>query len=489
MSYDVIIIGGGLCGSLSALEIKQHNPQFKILIIEKSNTFHKKVGESSSDMTAIYFRRSPYLKLAQKHLHKTGLRFWFHEKSEHNLQNFCEYSSPSYKSIANGFQFNRAILDQDLLDECLLQNIEVQRPAEVIEIECRHLSNNITYLINNEKHHTNASWVIDCSGRNRTLTNKLRWLRTNHNHQTASIWAHFPRLEKMEKWDTRKSKVLDQDTVAPRYNVTGHFMRHGLWWWHIPLNDQTTSLGVVYDKTIHLEKNPRTLFKNLIERDPALEELTKHVDNKNIKLYHYPHLAYLPKQIYSPGQLAIGDSAGFIDPLFSPGIEMAIQQILWIAPIIGLENNHAAFLDYQKRILESYLDRSYTYQDKYQVMGSYDIFSVWTQMDFIGYYFFHIYPATLFPNRLKRPVRLKGLLRPLYTFFKWRYLTIAANRRKQKINSHTLKNDITFSKVSIPTMPKLLMKFPQLLTVWLVNYLRLETHAFIEHLQSKINNQ
>jgi flavin-dependent dehydrogenase len=366
MNYHVIIIGGGVSGSLCALEIKRHNPDFNILILEKSGVFHKKVGESSSDITAIYFRRSSFLKVTQKHLHKTGLRFWFHEKNEHNLQNFFEYSSPSYKSIANGFQFNRAQLDQDLLDLCLEQKIEVIRPAEVTHIECCHLMNTITYIYNHKTYLASSTWLIDCSGRNRILSQKLKWLEENQQHQTASIWAHFPRLKEMSKWDTRKSKILDEDTIAPRYNVTGHFMRHGLWWWHIPLNDETTSLGVVYDKTIHTEANPRKLFKQLIESDLALKELTEDIENKNIKLYHYPQLAFLPKKIYAPGQLVIGDSAGFIDPLFSPGIEMTIQQILWVAPIIGLKDNEKEFKKYQELMLQSFRDRSFTYYDKYQ---------------------------------------------------------------------------------------------------------------------------
>jgi flavin-dependent dehydrogenase len=488
MNYHVIIIGGGISGSLCALEIKRHNPNFKILILEKSGTFHKKVGESSSDITAIYFRRSPFLKLAQKHLHKTGLRFWFHEKKEHNIQHFYEYSSPSYKSIANGFQFNRGILDQDLLDQCVEQKIEVLRPAEVTHIECSNLINTLTYNFNNQTCIISSTWLIDCSGRNRIVSQKLKWLEENQQHQTASIWAHFPRLKKMSTWDTRKSKILDVDTIAPRYNVTGHFMRHGLWWWHIPLNDDTTSLGVVYDKTIHTETNPRTLFKQLIESDQALKELTEDVENKNIKLYHYPQLAYLPKQIYAPGQLAIGDSAGFIDPLFSPGIEMAIQQILWIAPIIGLANNEKQFEKYQKLMLQSFRDRSFTYHEKYKVMGSYDIFSIWTQMDFIGYYFFHIYPASIITSWLKRPVLLRGLLHPIYRFFKWRYLTIAAARRKKMISSYSLKESITYSQVSVPKFPKLLLKFPELLSVWLFNYVQLEKDAFIDHLKSKLDS-
>jgi flavin-dependent dehydrogenase len=119
--------------------------------------------------------------------------------------------------------------------------------------------------MNHEKILT-ASWLIDCSGRSRLLNQELKWQFENTKHQTGSVWAHFENLKPMSSWDLKKSKVLDFDTISPRYNVTGHFMRHGLWWWHIPLNDHTVSLGVVYDKNIHTESNPRVLFEQLTQK-------------------------------------------------------------------------------------------------------------------------------------------------------------------------------------------------------------------------------
>jgi hypothetical protein len=107
-------------------------------------------------------------------------------------------------------------------------------------------------------------------------------------------------------------------------------------------------------------------------------------------------------------------------------------------------------------------------------------------MDIVGYYFFHIFPASLFTSWLKRPIMLKGPLKLVYRFLKWRYLSIAKFRKSQQIKSKTLKNDITYSQVSIPSMPMLLTKFPEMLSVWVENYLRLEIDAFIEKLEAKL---
>ncbi len=43
MRYDIIIVGAGPCGIFTALEVKKHNPNKKILMIEKGNPIEKRI--------------------------------------------------------------------------------------------------------------------------------------------------------------------------------------------------------------------------------------------------------------------------------------------------------------------------------------------------------------------------------------------------------------------------------------------------------------
>ena len=48
-SYDVAVIGGAIAGASTAYLLKRKNPALRILIIDKSIEFDRKVGESTSE--------------------------------------------------------------------------------------------------------------------------------------------------------------------------------------------------------------------------------------------------------------------------------------------------------------------------------------------------------------------------------------------------------------------------------------------------------
>src|SRR5262249_56157201 len=63
--YDVVIIGGAFSGAATALMLKRKRPQARVLIIEKSAEFDRKVGQSSTEVSNFYitptFGLTPYL--------------------------------------------------------------------------------------------------------------------------------------------------------------------------------------------------------------------------------------------------------------------------------------------------------------------------------------------------------------------------------------------------------------------------------------------
>ena len=107
--YDIIIIGASFTGPLMALSLINKNPTLKICLVDKDKVKDKKVGESTSDITAIYLNRLGIDEALSDQVKKTGLRFLF--------KNNNEFSSPTQKSIANGYHLNRKSFDKKMIDK------------------------------------------------------------------------------------------------------------------------------------------------------------------------------------------------------------------------------------------------------------------------------------------------------------------------------------------------------------------------------------
>ena len=55
--YDVVIIGGAFSGAATALVLKRKRPEARVLIIEKTAEFDRKVGESTTEVSSCYMTR------------------------------------------------------------------------------------------------------------------------------------------------------------------------------------------------------------------------------------------------------------------------------------------------------------------------------------------------------------------------------------------------------------------------------------------------
>src|SRR5688572_27143883 len=55
--YDVVIVGGAFSGAATALLLRRQMPRLRVLIVEKLDTFDAKVGEATTEMSAMFLTR------------------------------------------------------------------------------------------------------------------------------------------------------------------------------------------------------------------------------------------------------------------------------------------------------------------------------------------------------------------------------------------------------------------------------------------------
>lgn len=494
LNYDVVIMGGGLAGSLTAINIIKHNPQARIAIIEQSSHFPKKVGESTSDITAIFMRRFGLNDILDKQIQKTGLRFFFNDETNEDLSRSSNYSSPSTKSIANGFQFNRGSFDEALLKKAKESGVDIFRPWKVVQWAYSEFQSSVEIHSEAEKKQISCRWLVDACGRQALVAKKMAWHKIYDSHPTASSWAHFSGLKRIDELDNDTSNWWNKRCIGNRQFATTHFLNTGYWVWHIPLHDNTVSLGIVYDKRIinKEEAHPRDYFFKFLKSHPTLKHIVKDATWENYR--HLPHLPYTSDHIVQPGLALVGDAAGFVDPLFSPGMEFTCQQVLWLGPLIAKELQTKIYCTkswkkYENLVLSGVLSRFNLYKDRYYLMGDCKTFALLSQLDFAGYYTNLIIPSALYPSFLKTVGVFPSWLSWIYNKIKYRLIRLTEKRARLGLNKKENLNLKTYSHARIPPNISVVWRGPFMMSLFIFRYLEAELQVLFEKAKGSLSSR
>src|ERR1700756_4176161 len=103
--YDMVVMGGAFSGAATGLMLKRKAAGSRVLIIEKTTKFDRKVGESTTEVSSCYMTRIFGLShyLAHQHLQKQGLRLWFSNTPDQRFDDCVEIGT-RYQSRLQTFQ-------------------------------------------------------------------------------------------------------------------------------------------------------------------------------------------------------------------------------------------------------------------------------------------------------------------------------------------------------------------------------------------------
>src|SRR4051812_14688672 len=104
-SWDVVVVGGALAGAATAILLLREEPGLRLLIVEKSEVFGRRVGEATVEVSGYFLSRQLGLTqhLNECHLVKQGMRFWFFNSRSETLPQCSEIGGrylarfPSYQ--------------------------------------------------------------------------------------------------------------------------------------------------------------------------------------------------------------------------------------------------------------------------------------------------------------------------------------------------------------------------------------------------------
>lgn len=475
--YELIIIGGGLAASFLALSVFKRNPDFRILIIEKTESFPQKIGESIVDMSALFVKSLDIDPILAKHTPKSGIRFQFNESNSSDPSRIAEFASPTFPGRIKGYHLDRKVFDQEILDEAVRQGAHLFRPAQILHSSHREFHNELDVEVAGELKKVQSKWIVDATGRHRFLARKLKWEDRKIHLNTGAIMAHFKGIAPAENWDSTSNEYWDTASIGLRKFSTTHLMRKHCWWWIIRLDEERTSIGVVFDKNKIQFEDPEQFFLQQIEKDAQLSLMLKGAERGEIR--HVPHLPYVSKKLYTKGIALLGESGAFLDPFVSPGIELIGQQCIFLADQFCKEKTSGRFDEkswktYEKTFQQAYDSRLRIYEEAYQLMESFDLFTNWLIQGNFMYFVRVVYPAIIFPQRLKLPMHFNFMERVALNYFSWRLKRIQEVRKQQNRVPDYPANSLIYSGVRVPHGPRFMLTPIVLFAKLVWAYLKLE---------------
>jgi len=306
--FDVLIIGGGPGGSSAACYLSRAGRRVLVLEKEIFPRFH--IGESLLPYNHAIFRELGLLPLLEQSgfPRKTGAQF--HVANGSYSVQFI-FRQGRFTREPETVQVERSKFDHILLKHAHTCGAEVREGwavqkfsanADMVTVEARDPEG---------KFHTfTARFLLDASGRG-NLTGNQENLRVIHpRHKKLAVFAHFTgvRLDPGERGG---------DTVIVRLD--------NKWFWIIPISAEKTSVGLVIDKDEFAQAggDPEKIIQHWIDTSPPIKQRMAGAQRIG-NLQTTSDFSYINRRLVGHRLLRIGDAAGFMDPIFSAGVFLAM---------------------------------------------------------------------------------------------------------------------------------------------------------------------
>jgi flavin-dependent dehydrogenase len=174
--------------------------------------------------------------------------------------------------------------------------------------------------------------IVDATGRIRMLPKLLGIGAREGGRKDTALFAH-----------------VDKAYIKHEGHIHTTRIDHG-WSWRIPLPGKV-SVGIVIAPE-HLAKFGATKeerYDNLLKQDSVLAEATKGATRLTPVVEHQNY-QLVSERLYGENWALVGDTAGFIDPVFSSGLFLSMQGATWLAKTI-LTGSDRAYEKYQRDCL------------------------------------------------------------------------------------------------------------------------------------------
>ena len=321
--HDVIVVGGGPAGACAATLVAREGHD--VVLLERSAEPRFKIGESL--MPACYWSLERLGVLdrmkASAFTKKYSVQFFASDgrpTAPFFFRDICDHES------SQTWQVLRSDFDQMLLDNAAEAGVDVRRGVAVRDIlfDGDRAVGVRAAAEGQPTEEISARVVVDASGQSSLLSRKLELRLHDRRLENASCFAHFRGAQRDEGDHEGATLVL-------------HTRNRDSWFWYIPLHDDIVSVGVVghLDYLVRRRSGtPQQIFEEELALCPALGARLEGAEQIR-PAQVLKDFTYRSNRFGGDGWVVVGDAFGFIDPIYSSGVFLALKSGEYAADAIN----------------------------------------------------------------------------------------------------------------------------------------------------------
>ena len=327
MDADVVVIGGGPAGSTVSTLIAQRGHSVTLFERETFPRFH--IGESLIPETYWVLERLNMLPKMQRSRFVKKYSVQFVNASGKQSAPFYFWDNRPHE-CSQTWQVVRSEFDKMLLDNAREHGVDVHEATRVLDVlfEGERAVGVRVRSANGGDREVRAKVIVDASGQQAMLQNRFKLRVWDPVLNKGAIWTYWQGAYRDTGRDEGATMVLQ---TADRQG----------WFWYIPLHEDIVSVGVVapFDFLFKGRGGHEKTYQEEVERCPAVKRRVS-TATRVTGYFATKDYSYRSTATAGDGWVLVGDAWGFLDPLYSSGVLIALKsgELAADAIVEGLAN-------------------------------------------------------------------------------------------------------------------------------------------------------